>query len=185
MPLEVVARFDQQYQRSLAKGLWKGAYSASNPDEFFAELTMWYFGTHGDLNMTGPKPENGPEGFKKYDPEAYALFDDFYSGRIPIGKMDSGGHEWTSGSSATNPPAAFRNSRRDVNACRSLFMAANVVRRTPGCQLRDYGLLKTSSVAHAVQFDPAAEDPVNADRVSEHNRHADESDGQHDAECFL
>lgn len=111
MPLEVVARFDQQYQSSLAKGLWKGAYAASNPDEFFAELTMWYFGTHGDLHMTGPKPANGAEGFKKYDPEAYALFDDFYSGRIHIGKMDSGGHEWASGSSVTNPPAAAAESK--------------------------------------------------------------------------
>jgi hypothetical protein len=36
--------------------------------------------------MTGPKPENGPEGLKKYDSEAYALFDDFYSGRIAIGR---------------------------------------------------------------------------------------------------
>lgn len=80
----VIDRFNAQYKSSLAHGLWVGAYSASNPDEFFAELTMWYFGTHGDLNMTGPKPGNGPEGFKKYDPEAYALFDDFYSGRIPI-----------------------------------------------------------------------------------------------------
>jgi hypothetical protein len=49
---------------------------------------MWYFGTHGDLHMTGPKPENGPEGLKKYDPEAYALFDDFYSGRIAIEKVE-------------------------------------------------------------------------------------------------
>ena len=77
-------RFDAHYKRSLAQGLWVGAYSASNPDEFFAELTTWYFGTHGDLNMTGPKPENGPEGLKKYDPAAYALFDDFYRGRIPV-----------------------------------------------------------------------------------------------------
>ena len=86
VPPSVVARFDAQYDRSLAKGLWVGSYAASNRDEFFAELTMWYFGTHGDLNMTGPKPENGPEGLKKYDPDAYALFDDFYSGRIPIGR---------------------------------------------------------------------------------------------------
>lgn len=82
----VVDKFDRQYERSLAKKLWIKSYAASNPDEFFAELTMWYFGTHGDLNMTGPKPENGPEGLKQYDPEAFALFDDFYQGRIPIGK---------------------------------------------------------------------------------------------------
>jgi len=49
---------------------------------------MWYFGTHGDLNMTGAKPENGPEGLKKYDPETFALLDDFYNGRIPIKKLD-------------------------------------------------------------------------------------------------
>ncbi len=51
-------------------------------DEFFAELSMWYFGTHGDLHMKDPKPENGPDGLKQYDPEAYKLFDDFYSGRM-------------------------------------------------------------------------------------------------------
>jgi hypothetical protein len=69
---------------------------------------MWYFGTHGDLNMTGPKPENGPEGFRKYDPEAYALFHDFYTGQINIGPMNHGGHEWTEGSSITNAPALLR-----------------------------------------------------------------------------
>lgn len=85
---EVNAHFDQQYQRSLDKGLWVKSYAGSNPDEFFAETTMWYFGTHGDLNMTGVKPENGPEGLKKYDPETFALLDDFYNGRIPIKKLD-------------------------------------------------------------------------------------------------
>ncbi len=84
VPQVVVDRFDGQYKSSLARGLWVGSYAASNKDEFFAELTMWYFGTHGDLHMTGPKPENGPAGLKKYDPAAYALFDDFYSGRIPV-----------------------------------------------------------------------------------------------------
>ena len=84
MPAEVRDRFKQQYTNSLSKGLWVKSYAGSNPDEYFAELTMWYFGTHGDLTMEGPKPENGPEGLKKYDPEAYKLFDDFYQGRIPI-----------------------------------------------------------------------------------------------------
>jgi hypothetical protein len=82
MDRDLRARFDAQFQQSTAKGLWKGSYAGSNPDEFFAELTMWYFGTHGDLKMTGEKPGNGPEGLKKYDPEAFQLLDDFYSGRI-------------------------------------------------------------------------------------------------------
>lgn len=87
IPRQVRSRFNEQYRHSLANGLWQKSYAASNPDEFFAELTMWYFGTHGDLHMTGPKPENGPEGLKKFDPEAFALFDDFYSGCMEIAKM--------------------------------------------------------------------------------------------------
>jgi alpha-L-arabinofuranosidase len=84
IPRDVRNRFRRQYKASLAKGLWDKAYAASNDDEFFAELAMWYFGTHGDLHMTGPKPANGPAGLKAYDPEAFALFDDFFSGRIKI-----------------------------------------------------------------------------------------------------
>src|SRR5438445_13863931 len=37
-----------------------------------------------DLHMSGPKPENGAEGLRKYDPDAFALLDDFYSGRMKI-----------------------------------------------------------------------------------------------------
>ncbi|HZR16401.1 MAG TPA: hypothetical protein VFE51_03665 [Verrucomicrobiae bacterium] len=88
IPNSVRQKFNQQYQRSLNKGLWKGSYAGSNPDEFFAELTMWYFGTHGDLHMSDPKPENGPEGLRAYDPEAFALLDDFYKGRIPISRVE-------------------------------------------------------------------------------------------------
>jgi hypothetical protein len=84
MDPELRTRFNVQYTNSLAKGLWVKSYAGSNPDEYFAELTMWYFGTHGDLTMTGPKPENGTEGLKKYDPEAYQLFDDFYQGKFSV-----------------------------------------------------------------------------------------------------
>jgi hypothetical protein len=84
IPRDIRARFDEQYKHSLDKGLWVKSYAGSNPDEFFAELTMWYFGTHGDLHMTGPKPGNGREGLEHYDPDAFALFDDFYSGRIKV-----------------------------------------------------------------------------------------------------
>jgi alpha-N-arabinofuranosidase len=86
MPRDVRNRFRRQYKASLAKGLWEKAYAASNDDEFFAELAMWYFGTHGDLHMTGVKPANGPEGLKAYDPDAYALFDEFFSGRMKVSR---------------------------------------------------------------------------------------------------
>lgn len=74
------SRFDQQYRSSLDTNLWTGSYAATNPDEFFAELTMWYFGTHGDLGMSGSKPKDGPDGLKAYDPAAFKLLDDFYTG---------------------------------------------------------------------------------------------------------
>jgi len=76
------ARIGRQYQQSLAKGLWKGSYAGSNEQEFFAELSMWYWGTHGDLGMQGTKPANGRDGLRAYDPEACALLDDFYNGNI-------------------------------------------------------------------------------------------------------
>lgn len=81
MSREVRTKFNEQHRRSTGEGLWVGSYAASNPDEFFAELTMWYFGTHGDMNMHEPKPKEGPEGLKIYDPEAFTLFDRFYQGR--------------------------------------------------------------------------------------------------------
>ena len=87
-PREIKTRFAIQRTNSLAKGLWQKSYAGSNVDEFFAELTMWYFGTHGDLRMAGPKPEKGREGLQNYDPDAYKLMDDFYSGRIDIGKVE-------------------------------------------------------------------------------------------------
>ncbi len=82
MTPEVRRTFQEQYRRSLDQGLWAGAYAATNPGEFFAELSMWYFGTHGDLRMKGPPPGKGPEGLRAYDPEAFELFDRFYRGHF-------------------------------------------------------------------------------------------------------
>jgi len=73
--------FSSQYKDSKSNGLWAGSYAGSNDIEFFAELTMWYFGTHGDMNMTGAKPESGREGLKAYDPVAFSLIERFYEGQ--------------------------------------------------------------------------------------------------------
>ncbi|MGD1083462.1 MAG: hypothetical protein ABSA47_01780 [Verrucomicrobiota bacterium] len=86
------AQFDAQYQRSREKGLWLGSYAGSNPNEYFAELTMWYFNSHGSFGgFQGPRPGPGAEGLKQYDPEAFALFDQFYSGKMDIPRMLGGG----------------------------------------------------------------------------------------------
>ena len=91
MTPEVRKKFDDQRERSLKNNLWVGSYAGSNPDEFFAELSMWYFGTVGDMGMKGPKPGRGKEGLMKYDPEAYALLDEFYLGKMQIEAKDPGG----------------------------------------------------------------------------------------------
>ncbi len=59
-------------------------HDRSWPDEFFAELTMGYFGTLGDLGLDDPKRPEGPDGLKNYDAESFALFHDLYQGRIAI-----------------------------------------------------------------------------------------------------
>ena len=110
-PREIKARFAAQRTNSLALGRWQRSYAGSNVDEYFAELTMWYFGTRGDLSMTGPKPENGREGLRKYDPEAFALMDDFYSGRIDIGKVEPRGRRVNATTNASTANSLSKTNR--------------------------------------------------------------------------
>jgi len=91
IPRAMRQRFREQMKRSMEKGLWVDSYAGSNDHEFFAELTMWYFGTHGDLHMKGKKPGNGREGLREYDAEACALFEDFYSGKMDVPSMKGTG----------------------------------------------------------------------------------------------
>lgn len=79
---EVRQKVRNQYRRSLDAGRWVGSYAGSNHHEFFAELAMWYFGTRGDLGMKGATPANGRAGLRAYDPEAFTLLDDLFSGRL-------------------------------------------------------------------------------------------------------
>lgn len=81
---EVWRRIREQYRRSTDQGLWKTMYAATNEKEFFAELTMWYFGTRGDYGKHRPPPRPGREWLAQYDPGAFKLLDDLYSGRIPV-----------------------------------------------------------------------------------------------------
>lgn len=78
------------YRRAIAQGLWKDAYAASNAEEYWAELTMWYFGAHGDFLRGTRLPEPGKESLAAYDPIGFALLDDIYSGRlrpqVPVAK---------------------------------------------------------------------------------------------------
>jgi hypothetical protein len=118
---DVQRKITEQYRRSIAKGLWPKAYAATNDNEFWAELTMWYFGTRGDLGAIEPKPEPGPEWLKRYDPDAYQLLDDIYSGRMKVTKREvvtltalpASAEGMTRSSSATQPTTVRFVNRTD------------------------------------------------------------------------
>jgi hypothetical protein len=87
IPDSVRQTFRARHKAALEEGLWVGSYAGSNHDEFFAETTMWYFGTHGDRHMKGAKPENGREGLRAYDPKTLTLLNEFYDGRMDIPRL--------------------------------------------------------------------------------------------------
>ncbi len=57
---------------------WAPAYASTNADERWAELTMWYVGSHGDW-PPGLRTA-GPQALERFDADAYALLDAIYSG---------------------------------------------------------------------------------------------------------
>jgi alpha-glucosidase len=87
IPASVRQKFRDRHKAALAEGLWVGSYAGSNDNEFFAETTMWYFGTHGDLRMKGNKPAKGREGLLAYDPKTLEMLDQLYSGKIDIARL--------------------------------------------------------------------------------------------------
>ncbi len=128
----------------------------SNPDEFFAELTMWYWGYRGELSMEGPKPEDGREGFKQYDPDAFALMDDFYYGRMPVARLDLAvlqplgpekESELRSDKSGERTTIRFLN--RENRPLEVFWLDADG-KRTDSTKLPPYGkLTKTTQAGHA------------------------------------
>ncbi len=77
-----------QYKSAMKKGLWPGAYASVNAGEYWAELSTWYFGAHGEFLKGTKLPVAGAAGLKAYDPEAYALLAAIYSGKLKPAIMD-------------------------------------------------------------------------------------------------
>jgi hypothetical protein len=70
---------EAQYERSMAAGLWRNAYAATNAAEYWAELSMWYFGSHGARRRDSDTPVgNGPEALQAYDPQGFSLLQGIY-----------------------------------------------------------------------------------------------------------
>lgn len=70
-----------QYKAAINLGLWKGVYAATNAQEYWAELSSWYFGTHGEMLPNGLS-RSGPSWLKQYDPDGYFLLDSIYNGQL-------------------------------------------------------------------------------------------------------
>jgi hypothetical protein len=60
------------YRNALAKGLWKNAYTSSNPAEYWAEICQSYFDTNR-INNWNHAAIGTREQLKQYDPDGYEL----------------------------------------------------------------------------------------------------------------
>ena len=55
-----------------------GSYCA---EEYWAELSMWYWGSHGEFaDVSRRLPRPGPGGLARYDPHGFALVGEIYDG---------------------------------------------------------------------------------------------------------
>ena len=66
------ARRNKVYRNSMDKGLWKLAYAAGNPGEYWAEICQSYFDCNR-VNNWNHGPIGTREQLKAYDPEGYEL----------------------------------------------------------------------------------------------------------------
>jgi hypothetical protein len=104
----------ERHRRATSAGLWNGLYAATNPQEYWAELSMWYFGAHGDRGTAGPA--DGSAALAAYDADGYALLDRIYSGssrpsavKIEAAHIVAGSGELRSGSSRAEASVVLLN----------------------------------------------------------------------------
>lgn len=83
------AAIKDQYQRALAAGRWRSAYAGTNEREYFAELSMWYFGSRGDYGKIVPEPRPGAKWLESYDRDGYLLLRSIYTGTRQIARKSS------------------------------------------------------------------------------------------------
>jgi hypothetical protein len=78
----------KQYRKAKAAGLWKDAYAMVDAGEYWAELSMWYFGRHGEFLKGTRSPAIGFAALHEYDKGGYELLDSIYSGKAVIKEIN-------------------------------------------------------------------------------------------------
>jgi len=73
------------WENAKTTNLWKNqkrsAYALTNPGEYFAELSMWYFGGHGDfIDKKNKIPKPGPGGLVEHDNFGFKVLSNIYGG---------------------------------------------------------------------------------------------------------
>lgn len=72
------------YKEAMAKGLWKGHYAATTPNEYWAEGTQTWFWSNYEF-VDGGKRVMSPDDLKAYDPRLFELLSRVYPDhRIPM-----------------------------------------------------------------------------------------------------
>jgi hypothetical protein len=65
------------YKEAMDRGLWKGHYASTNPNEYWAEGTQTWFWSNYEY-VDGDQRVMSPDDLKHYDPKLYALLDRVY-----------------------------------------------------------------------------------------------------------
>ena len=66
------------------------AYAGSNASEYWAELSMWYFGSHGEyVDRQARVPPPGCHALAEYDPDGFRLLGRIYGGTHPLLRSDA------------------------------------------------------------------------------------------------
>jgi hypothetical protein len=71
-----------QFSTAITSGLWRSSPAGRNPQEYWAELSLWYFGGHGTfVRPADHYPAPGRESLRHYDSGGYALLELLYGGK--------------------------------------------------------------------------------------------------------
>ncbi len=91
LPPRLRDEIEAGFARSVGeRGLWRKptgvmAYAGTCAAEWWAELSMWYWGSHGEyVDSARRLPAAGPGGLAAYDPDGFALVGGVYSGTHPL-----------------------------------------------------------------------------------------------------